>query len=603
MKIIFLVLFTLLVNLNASAIDFSKNSMSILQESELYIDKENLDLNQIKNFAVFHKTQTQHVNLGFVKDTTLWVKFTFYNQLDISVKKILEIQNPLLESVILYDANSVIKKGLLHLNSAHKSINPAFELSLKAGEIKTYYLQVQSTTTALRLGIYLKDEIMFIHDDHSQQLIIFIFFSVLIMLFIYNILIFLYSKERAYLYYCLYLLTLIFQQATYLGMTQIYLPPWFIHYDNLSVVLKVNIMYISAAIFAQSFLLSKKHPLIDKIYNIIIIAALVEIPLFGTPLFYYPEIAILTGFVFVIFNMIAGVYIYKQGYTQARFFVAGWSFLAVGFSLMILDGLGVISVMQNLTNMILLLTAIEAMVLSLAFTDRYMILKLAKEKSDAALVEILKERQKIIEFEIEKQTKELNTALESKKILLKELHHRTKNNLQLILSLVRMQSDYVNEELKEYSKNLENRINAIARTHQMLYLKDNLHQIDMREYINELCLDLENLSDKDIVIDTDVNNIHMPLREASYVGLVINELVTNSIKYVNKQTIEITIKLFVNQNSFKLEVSDNGDEFTSSCSDKGIGMKLVETLVEEQLNGSLKVNNEEGLHYKIRFKL
>ena len=212
-------------------------------------------------------------------------------------------------------------------------------------------------------------------------MIITAFFSIIVMLLIYNSLLFLYTKENAYIFYCLYLATLLFQQVTYLGVSQMFFPQWLIHYDNLNVVFKVNIMYITAAIFAKSFLQTKVYPRINRIYNAIILVAILEMPLFGTPSFYYPEVAVLTGFVFVVFNIFASSFIYQQGYKQARFFVIGWSFLVVGFIIMIFDGLGLISVMHKMSNLIIFLTALEAIVLSLAFTDRYMILKVAKDKN------------------------------------------------------------------------------------------------------------------------------------------------------------------------------------------------------------------------------
>jgi two-component sensor histidine kinase len=325
-------------------------------------------------------------------------------------------------------------------------------------------------------------------------------------------------------------------------------------------------------------------------------------PLFGLKWFYYPEVAIVTGFCFVLFNIYAGVYIFAQGYKQARLFVLGWAFLVVAFSLMILDGLGLISVMHKLSNIILFLTAFEAMVLSLAFTDRYMIVKAEKNKNELLLVNMLQERQKVIEFEIEKQTQELNGALKNTKVLLKELHHRTKNNLQLILSLVRMQAKNGTAEIQTYSKSLESRINAIARTHELLYLKSDLTNIGMQEYIEELSYDLQSLCDKEIEIVCDVEQIYMPLREASYIGLVVNEVITNSIKYAKSDSLKVYVGMSKNADSYTLKINDNGvglgDELT-----QGIGMKLIKTLMQEQLDGGMEIYNKDGLHYVMEFGL
>ncbi len=604
MKYLLVIFFTLFIGLNATAIDFSKNSETILLESELFIDSNNLSFAQVENHTDFFPSKTEHINLGFMENTTLWVKLNFHNIQEIEIEKILEINNPLLESIILYNDEKIEKKGMLYEDRNHKSINRVFKLKLKPKEYKTYYLKVENSTTALRLGIFLKDKISFLEDDHNKQMIIAIFFSVIVMLLMYNSLLFLYTKERAYMFYCLYLVTLLFQQMTYLGVSQIFFPQWLIYYDNLNVVFKVNIMYITAAIFAKSFLQTQVYPNINRAYNIIIVVAILEIPVFGTEWFYYPEVAILTGFAFVVFNILASSYIYKQGYTQARFFVLAWSFLAVGFIIMIFDGLGLISVMQKMSNLIIFLTALEAIVLSLAFTDRYMILKIDKEKIDKILLDTLQERQKVIEFEIDNRTKDLNAVLENKKVLLKELHHRTKNNLQLILSLVRMQSDSSDDLLKEKYRDLEGRINTISKTHEMLYIKEDLQKIDMDEYIHELCSDLLSLSTKTLEININVKAIDMPLQEASYIGLVINELITNAIKYVEEESIIIDLEMSMKGDMHTLEIKDNGAGFDyEKIRTFGLGMKLVNTLVQHQLDGTIKTQNDNGFKYMIEYKL
>jgi len=602
MKSLFFIVI-LFLNLNAISIDFSKNSEKILLNSFMHIDREGLSFKDIKTQVNFLKSDTEHINLGFVKNTNLWVKLDFYNPTDTKITKILEIRNPLLESIILYDSEVIAKKGMLYADKQHKNINRFFEISLNSQEFKTFYLKIENSTTALRLGIFLKEKITFLEDDHYKQMIVAIFFSIIIMLFVYNLLLFGYTKENAYLFYCFYLITLIFQQATYLGISQIFLPQWLIYYDNLGVVFKVNIMYIAAAMFAKSFLQTQSFSRINKIYNAIILVAIIEIPLFGTPWFYYPEIAVLTGFTFVVFNIIASSYIYAQGYKQARFFVIGWSFLVVGFIIMIFDGLGLIIVMHKISNLIIFLTTLEAIILSLAFTDRYMILKLQKKQTDKVLIDTLQERQTVIESEIKRQTKDLETVLENKKVLLKELQHRTKNNLQLILSLVRMQADASKELDKRKYRDLEGRINAISKTHEMLYVQDDLQKIDMDEYVHELCDDLLSLSTKTLEINISIHAIHMPLQEASYIGLIINELITNTIKYVDKECIVIDLDMSLQEEKYTLSIKDNGSGFDyEKVQIAGLGIKLVNTLVQHQLNGTIETHNYDGFQYMIEYK-
>lgn len=603
---IFLVFFSLLLftTLNAKSIEFSQNSQTLLQETKIYIDKDDVNFSQIKSDAIFTSYGQKHINLGFVRNTTLWIKLEFHNSSHKRVSKILEVQNPLLEDVFLYQNQTPIKKGSSHVGKHKNSINTVFDLSLNANETRVCYLKITNATTALRLGLSLQDKALFVEEEHHRELLIYIFFTIVLMLFTYNTFLYLYTKENMYAYYSLYLLALMSQQSTYLGLTQMYMPQWFINYDNLNVLLKVNIMYITAALFAKSFLQTKKYPLLNKTYNIFITLSLLEIPIFGTPYFYYPEVGIVTALVFIVFNMCAGFYIYRQGNKQARLFVIGWSFLVVGFVLMIVDALGIISVMQNISNLIMFLLALEAMVLSLAFMDRYIILRSEKQNADALLVSEYESRQVVIEAKIKEQTVSLSKALQTKEVLLRELHHRTKNNLQLITSLVRMQADGLQEYEKGKFYDLERRINAISKTHQMLYLKEDLQSIDMCLYISELYEDIVELSNKNIDAKIDISNVFMPLREASYIGLIVNELITNSMKYVQKEEIKIEIFFSYEEEKYHLTIKDNGDsvEYKELKKD-GLGIKLVRTLVESQLEGTLKIEIKDGLKYMIEFAL
>ena len=249
-------------------------------------------------------------------------------------------------------------------------------------------------------------------------------------------------------------------------------------------------------------------------------------------------------------------------------------------------------------------TALEALVLSLAFTDHYNILRRAKKKADAELVDALENSNTMIEQEISKQTKELCSALESNKTLLKELKHRTKNNLQLIISLVRMQADSSEKVVKDKLLNLEGRIRAISKTYQMLYLEDNLQQINMDEYIYELCSDIEDgFIGQDIRFIIEIREVYMPFREASYVGLIINELVTNSIKYVDIGSIVIVIEMIKDKNNYTLKIRDNGKGYDINTKSQGMGLTLVRALVEEQLDGRMRVENKNGVIYMLEYKI
>lgn len=601
----FIILSIVLVPLFGASIEINKTQQNILKECEIYVDAKNRNFEQIKAKNNFTKIDKEHLNLGFTKNKIAWIRFTLQNNSKQEILKILEVKNPLLEKVSLYYADKIDIKGMLYVDAMQTNIQPAFEIILAPKSLQTYYLKIENRTTSLRFGLFLKDKNVFLSEELHQQLQIFLFLGILLSLFAYNLLLSFYTKEKSYLLYSLYLFALLFQQLTYLGITPLIFSKTFVTLDTLIVVLKVNIMYIFAALFAQSFLQTQKYKKIDTIYKWIVKLAILEIPLFGTPWFYYPEIGIVTGLFFVLFNIVAGVYIYLDGYKQARLFVIGWSVLIFGFVAMILDGLGLISIMHKIPNIIMYLTALEAFILSLAFTDRYIILQKLKNKTDNMLLAEINDRQKTIEAEIQKQTKELSESLENKKTLLKELHHRTKNNLQLILSIIRLQTDHAQPIVKQKLKELQNRIIAISKTYQMLYPKNDLQHIVMQDYLDELCSDItDGFSHKEMKFQINAPKIVMPLREAVYVGLIVNEAVTNSIKYSNSAKLFIEIKMQEADGKFFLSIKDNGQGYDINNINKNtIGTALIKTLAEQQLDGTLTIENQEGVCYMIEYRL
>lgn len=212
-----------------------------------------------------------------------------------------------------------------------------------------------------------------------------------------------------------------------------------------------------------------------------------------------------------------------------------------------------------------------------------------------------------------------NTDLESKNILLdkknaenelllKEIHHRVKNNLEVVTSLLALQSEQIDDPYtKEAITQGENRINSIGIVHQKLYQGSNLGAIEMKDYflsLGESILDslgVENRIDLNIVmkkIDLDID-IAVPL------GLIVNELVTNSIKYAFPKGERgiITIKLELqNDNMLHLEVIDNGLGKSDLIQGTGFGGQLI-SLLKHQLNGTMREEIQNGTAIIFDFKL
>ncbi len=224
-----------------------------------------------------------------------------------------------------------------------------------------------------------------------------------------------------------------------------------------------------------------------------------------------------------------------------------------------------------------------------------------KAKNDLdALEKVISERT----YEIQKQSEE-------KEILLKEIHHRVKNNLQVINSLINIQSSYVEDE-KALSifEECKNRIRTIALIHEKLYKSNDFKKINFNDYIVLLIQDLVQTYnvDKEIELKTDLQIEYFNLNTLVPLGLLLNEIVSNSLKYAFAEVEKgvITITLLENGfNQFELVIGDNGKGYDGEPNKPNkatLGLELIKILTD-QLDGNISKLNLPGTVYKLDFKL
>ncbi len=205
---------------------------------------------------------------------------------------------------------------------------------------------------------------------------------------------------------------------------------------------------------------------------------------------------------------------------------------------------------------------------------------------------------------------QIKDSLKEKEVLLKEIHHRVKNNLQVISSILNLQSSFVTDnrtlEILEESRN---RIHSMATIHENLYLTTNFSSIDFASYLQNLSTKLissYHISSTTINLRLELSTVNLLLDQAIPCGLLVNELITNAIKYAfhNLEEGEICVGLKEKDKMIELIIEDNGiglpPEFDISKSNS-LGLQLVTTLVE-QLDGEINIINGKGTKYLITFE-
>jgi len=205
---------------------------------------------------------------------------------------------------------------------------------------------------------------------------------------------------------------------------------------------------------------------------------------------------------------------------------------------------------------------------------------------------------------------ELQASLNEKEMLLKEVHHRVKNNLQVVSSLLSLQSKNIdNAEAAAILVESQNRIKSMAAIHEKLYLTDNMAQIDFEEYCNLIVYQLAvsfGITSETVNINTSIKNVVLGIDQAVPCGLLLNELMSNALKYAfpKGQKGEIDISFTLQDDGFYLlEVCDNGIGLPPGIDiydTPTLGLQLVTTLVD-QLDGILRLAPAKGTSFTIRF--
>ena len=212
-------------------------------------------------------------------------------------------------------------------------------------------------------------------------------------------------------------------------------------------------------------------------------------------------------------------------------------------------------------------------------------------------------------IEIKYAEEKIKKSLKEKELLLRELHHRVKNNLQIILSLINLQSNGIKDrEDYEIFRESQSRVKSMAIIHEKLYQSADFASINFEEYIKSLASYLISYYSKDL-IEVEINvekGLVLNMDTAVPCGLIINELVTNSIKHAFRgiNSGKICINLQSDDGCFTLIVGDNGIGLPPGIDVKNpqkLGLQLVNSLTD-QLEGKIDFNGSYGTEFKIKFR-
>ena len=205
---------------------------------------------------------------------------------------------------------------------------------------------------------------------------------------------------------------------------------------------------------------------------------------------------------------------------------------------------------------------------------------------------------------IDESIKRLERANQRNLLLLKEVHHRVKNNLNLMASILGLQLESSNNQIvKEALRGSKSRIEAMAVLHEVLYKGDNQNAQSLKKYINRLIdtiIASEGIDEK-IEVYTQIDAIKLSMNSLIQLGILLNEMLTNSIKHaLNDGLVKINIQFIKGRDECKLIYCDNAKDIDLKSLESGFGYNLI-NLVVYQFGGKMEVDTTNGLCYKIKF--
>lgn len=217
-----------------------------------------------------------------------------------------------------------------------------------------------------------------------------------------------------------------------------------------------------------------------------------------------------------------------------------------------------------------------------------------------------------VHHQLYKSKREMQAKSEEKDTLLKEVHHRVKNNLQTVSSLLSLQSRGIEDPLtKSILKSSQNRVISMAMVHEMLYMREDLSKIQYKTYVRELSeylvKSLKGANNK-VTLNIDIPDIELSIDTAIPLGLLINEAITNSLKYGIKDDREGEIYISIEkeeEHSYVLHIGDNGTGYSDSLTlknSRSLGLKLIHNLAR-QLRGTITRDpSKKGTNYIVKFR-
>lgn len=595
MNKIFILIFLFTQNLLFSQTIFLNENIDKFDKFEMNYIKDmtsSLNYNDIKE-TNFEERVSNRFSFGYI-NYPIWFKLELYNNSNKQNSFIIALEEPFFDSVnLIYEKNGAVysiqnsvKDDILNRQQPHP--NNHFRIILEPNETLSVYLKVRSLFSTFA-EIFIYNEKYYNHNSKQAYFLYFVYLGAIGVMAFYNLFLYLYLKEPSYLYYFGYSFNFGFWVGLFSGALYYYIPIKYIYYLHFCVPLSLVFLIL----FSNRVLnIKSSYPIIYKISNLILLFLLVLV--FWVSLdveMGFTLLNIVSPFIFFTYLILSFILMLKSAI--AKYYFIAMAIYLITMSLLILMIVGVFPNNIYFRYLFLVGSFIELVMLSLILAFRINLIQ--KEYENKLEDEILKQTKNI-----NQQNKVLKNLLREKEEFLKEIFHRVKNNFQILIAMLSME---INKENSNYTKNkIENiilKLKSMSIVHDMLYNQKDSELVNIKDFFSKFCY---HLSLPNIKINASIDEFFLISKIVKDLGLLINELITNSIKHSNyKEICEITLSIYKKDNIVIIEYKDGGNSIKNSNYKQGYGTIFIEEFTSKLNNCKVELN--DFFEYYISFQL
>lgn len=622
-------------------------SLLIGPQVEIFEDKQgSLEISDVlspKYQAEFRRTKVDVPSFGFTS-SAYWIRFTINNNHDQANEWILVADYAPLDSVELFDeeqfraahtnsnlGNSAPKRSGDSVKFSERDLSdrsPAFHLTFEANTTRTYYMRIQSSSS-IQIPLYLWSTKAFIDRRGNELLSWGIYLGALLIAAIYNFFLFLSVKDRVYIYYVLYVVSIVSFQFSVNGLASQHLWPETPILTNYLLLFFLNSVGVFAAFFSKTFLrMETNTPFLNKVLNALLacLYANAVVVLFAS---YYLSL-IMSIAVFLAGTLIlisAGTQAWYVGYKPARIYLIAWITVLVGAFVYALKTLGIVPNTVLTEYAVTIGSATEIILLSIALGDRVNTEKEEKNKARKQLIHFQKQLMKANEdaLEVSQQSDQL------KREFLATMSHELRTpmngiigNCQLLEeNLICNESQEILQSLNDSANQMMGLVNKVLNFSQLIEGKITidqsvLHTDSIAAYIKETFSGISQSKGINFTVSVDPEVSGYYLGDKQKIQHVLHDLTENAIKFTNHGSAQVTVQLAntdhlnENQKQIMFRVKDTGvginkknldmifnmftqgdGSFKRSYGGLGLGLAVVKKYVE-LLDGHISVESDIG---------